>query len=298
MRHASTKPKIHIRTAHNTDRKAIFKFCRKTWSWGDYIPRVWNQWLKDKNSRVFIATINKKPVGIMHLSIDKPQEIWLSGARTDPKYRRIGIATALTKKCLNYAAKKGAKTARLVTGSENTAAQTVLQQLGFQPAAEFTEMENENITPEQSNGSSWAEPQQTAAIWNFLSSSKIYQKSAGTYTVIFHWFSLERKDLERFVQEHKTIVSTTKKGKINGLVLVDDITAREWQPHTIQTCYIDGRHNTTLDMLKFLKNHCHTTKIKKIYGFTCNHKPTTTAMEKLGFKHENSTEILYIKNLP
>lgn len=83
------------------------------------------------------------PVGIAHLSIDKPHEIWLSGARTDPKFRRMGVATAITKKCLEYAKKKGAKVARLVTESDNIAARTLVQKLGFKQIAEFAEMKTE-----------------------------------------------------------------------------------------------------------------------------------------------------------
>jgi hypothetical protein len=37
--------------------------------------------------------------------------------------------------------------------------------------------------------------------------------------------------------------------------------------------------------------------IKRIYGFTCNHKPITTALEKLGFQPSENTEIVYEKTI-
>jgi hypothetical protein len=82
MQNQYEKAKISVRKARNSDREAVFKFCEKTWSWGDFIPKVWDKWLKEKNSRVFVATINGVPVGISHLSIDKPHEVWLSGEQT------------------------------------------------------------------------------------------------------------------------------------------------------------------------------------------------------------------------
>ena len=127
MKSGNVKPKIYVRKARGSDREAVFKFCMKTWSWGDYIPKVWDKWLKEKNGRAFVATIDEASVGISHLSIDKPHEVWLSGARTDPNYRRMGVATAITKKCLEYAKHKGAKVARLTTESDNIAAQTVIK---------------------------------------------------------------------------------------------------------------------------------------------------------------------------
>ena len=297
MENRKLDSKIHVRKARPSDRDAVFKFCMKTWSWGDYIPKVWDKWLKEKNGRAFVATIDEVPVGISHLSIDKPHEVWLSGARTDPNYRRMGIATAITKKCLEYAKRKAAKVARLVTESDNIAAQTVAQKLGFKPIAEFVEMTTENITEENSKNSRWAEETDTNAIWGYLQTSETYRKAAGLYTVIFHWFSLKKEDLKRFIEQRKTILHLSETSKIDGIMLIDNITAQEWHENTIQTCYIDGNHTAVLDMIKFLKSHCHALDIKKIYGFTCNHKPITTALEKLGFEQPDSIEIIYEKKI-
>jgi RimJ/RimL family protein N-acetyltransferase len=297
MKSSKSTPKIHVRKARASDREAVFKFCKKTWSWGDYIPKVWDKWLKEKNGRVFIATIDRVAVGISHLSMDKPHEVWLSGARTDPNYRRMGIATAITKKCLEYAKRKGAKVVRLTTESDNIAAQTVIKKLGFKPISEFTEMTTEKITEENSKNSKWAEKTDTNAIWDYLQTSETNRKAAGLYTVIFHWFSLEKEDLKRFIEQRKAILHLSETSKIDGIILIDDITAQEWHENTIQTCYIDGDHTVVLHMIRFLKSHCHALGIKKIYGFTCNHKPITTALEKLGFEQSDSIEIIYEKKI-
>ena len=297
MENRKLDSKIYVRKARPSDRETVFKFCEKTWSWGDYIPKVWDKWLKEKNGRVFVATIDRVPVGISHLSIDKPHEVWLGGARTDPNYRRIGVATAITKKCLEYAKQKAAKVARLVTESDNIAAQTVAQKLGFKPISEFTEMTTEKITEENSKNSKWAEKTDTNAIRDYLQTSETYRKAAGLYTVIFHWFSLEKEDLKRFIEQRKAILHLSAKGEIDGLTLIDDATAREWHENTMQTCMIDGNYNATFDMIKFFKSHCHALGVKKIYGFTCNHKPITTALEKLGFEQPDSIEIIYEKKI-
>jgi RimJ/RimL family protein N-acetyltransferase len=295
MQNQKINAKISVRKARNSDREAVFKFCEKTWSWGDYIPKVWDKWLKEKNGRVFVATIDNVPVGIFHLSIDKPHEVWLSGARTDPKYRRMGVATAMTRKCLEYAKNKGAKVARLVTETDNEAAMALLQKLEFKQIAEFVEMTTEKITKENSKNSRWAEENETEAIWNYLQKSKVYRKAAGLYTVLFHWFSLEKSDIERFIKQRKAILHINEEDRIDGLMLMEDATSREWRKNTIQTCYIDG--DSVLDMIKFLKSHCYTMGIKRIYGFTCNHKPIITALERLDFEPPDTTEVVYEKRI-
>lgn len=291
------KTRIYVRKARDSDRDAVFRFCEKTWSWGDYVPKVWDRWLKEENGRVFVATINGMPVGISHLSIDKSHEVWLSGARTDSNYRRMGVATAITNKCLEYAKRKGAKIARLVTGSDNIAARAVLQKLEFKPIAEFVEMITEDIILERSKKSRWTEKNQTGAIWNYLQNSETYNNAAGLYTILYHWFSLEKEDLKRFVEEQKAIVHENEKGEVDGLTLIDNATAREWHENTMQTCYIDGDYNAALDMTRFLRSYCYGSGVKKIYGFTCNHKPIITALEELGLELPDSVEIVYEKRL-
>lgn len=229
--------------------------------------------------------------------MDKPHEAWLRGARTDPNYRRKGVATAITRKCLEYARKKGTKVVRLVTESDNKAAQAVLQRLGFKPVAEFVKMENERITTENVEAARWAAKNDVETLWDYLQSSETYRKAAGLYTMLYHWFSLEKEDLARFVKEQKAILHEKEKGETDGLTLIEDATAREWREDTIQTCYIDGNHNAALDMIKFLKNHCKNIGVKKIYGFTCNHKLIITALEKLGFRPPDSIEIVYERKI-
>jgi len=78
------------------------------------------------------------------------------------------VITAITKKCLEFAAEKGAKKARLVTGSTNVPAQKVLEKLGFKSVATFLEWECENFEAEKSKFSSWAENSDLDKIWLYL----------------------------------------------------------------------------------------------------------------------------------
>ena len=297
MEGGKAKLQVFVREALESDREAVFEFCRQTWSWGDYIPHVWDKWLKEPNGKVFVAVVGGVPVGIQHITVDKAGEAWLSGARTAPQYRRMGVATAITMKCLEYAKSKGVKVARLVTEAVNTAAVAAVQRMGFKPVAEFIEMELEKPTSEESADSFWANTSQLEAVWRFLQTSEVYLRAAGLYTVLYHWYSLDRLDLERFIEQRKAIVHVDGNGAVCGLILVDDAVASEWRENAVQTCYVDGDFEAVLDMAKFLKAYCHQQGVEKIYGFTCNHPPITEALEKLGFKKPETTAIVFQKSL-
>ena len=291
------KPKILVRKARSSDRERVFDFCQKTFPWGDYLPRFWDSWLKDETGRLFVATINEVPVGIMRLSIDKPREAWLRAARTDPDCRRIGIATALTSKCLEYARRKGVRTVRLETQSDNLAAQGVLKKLGFEPVAEFVHMRLKNIVAEESHNSKWADKTQTEAIWNYMQLSEVFCQTARLYTIIFHYFSLGKHELKQFVKRRKAITHENKTGEIDGVLLIDDTMKREWHENTIQTSYVDGNHESVSEMATFLKNHAHTEGIKKIHAFAINSKPIRRAFEEIGFVPEDTIDIIYAKKI-
>ena len=38
-----------IRDAHNLDRISVLKFCKDTFTWGDYVDKVWDFWLSEGN---------------------------------------------------------------------------------------------------------------------------------------------------------------------------------------------------------------------------------------------------------
>jgi ribosomal protein S18 acetylase RimI-like enzyme len=298
MNGAKAKLQIHVREARDSDREAVFEFCRKTWSWGDYIPHVWDKWLREANGKIFVAASDdEKPIGISHITIDKPGEAWLSGARTAPNYRRMGVATAITMKCLEYAKSMGVKVARLVTESDNKAAVAAVQKIGFKPVAEFLEMELEGVSKAESLSSSWASASQLETVWRYLQSSEVYRLSSGLYTLLYHWYSLDRHDLERFIEQRKAIVYGGGGGAVCGLMLVDDAVASEWHENSIQTCYIDGDFEAALDMTKFLLAYCQEKGIEKVYGFTCNHPPIVEALERLGFKKPEIKAIVFEKHL-
>jgi len=227
----------------------------------------------------------------------KPGEAWLEAARTDPNYRRKGVATVITKECFKFAVQKGAKLVRLVTSSDNTATLRVLRKLGFKLVSEFVKMTCEKMEAEKSEKTKWVKVRDEKEIWEFLRKSKCYTKSAGSFTILYVWTSLQREDLKKFLAEKKTIIYKDENA-VSGLMLIDDGVSREWSENSVQTCYADGTQEAVLDMIRFLKGYCRESGIKKIYGFTCDHKPITSAFDIMGFERDKLTCIyLFEKRL-
>ena len=82
---------MKIRNATSFDKNSVMKFCKHTFSWGDYIDKVWSSWLEEGNLFLFEKEL---PIGICHAFYFKNQ-IWIEGIRIDPNFRRQMVASKL-----------------------------------------------------------------------------------------------------------------------------------------------------------------------------------------------------------
>jgi len=94
---------LDIRVALPQDKETVLEFCRHTWDWGDYIPRVWDTWLTDPKGRLVVALIDDQPVAMAQVTMLAPDEAWLQGFRVASAHRSQGIATELGQHCIKFA---------------------------------------------------------------------------------------------------------------------------------------------------------------------------------------------------
>jgi GNAT superfamily N-acetyltransferase len=291
------KSQLTIRPSQHKDKPDITRFCHHTFDWGDYIPDVWDGWMKDRDAQLFTALINNRPVGLMRVSMAKAGETWLQAARTHPEYRRRGVATALTRACLRWARKRGAEVARLATQSDNRSAQQTLRHLAFNQISDFLVMKCPRLTPQTVQHSRWAKPADMEAVWNLLLRSATYRQAAGLYTIVFTYFSLDKQDLTEFVHTERAVIHETN-DVIDGLTLVDDTPRQVWpEENPLQTCYVDGNQQAIMDMMRFVENYAWKQAFRKLYAFACNTSLIATALTKTGFTEESTTELIYEKRL-
>jgi GNAT superfamily N-acetyltransferase len=130
-------PQLETRLARPEDKAAVLAFCARTWEWGDYLPEVWEDWLVDPAGRLLVATLDERPVAVMHVRMVAPQEGWLEGMRVDPTVRGQGIARALSARGREEARALGATVVRLATHSDNNVAQHASERDHFERVGTF-----------------------------------------------------------------------------------------------------------------------------------------------------------------
>lgn len=154
---------IQIRRARRTDKRIVLDFCRHTFGrWGDYLPEVWDEWIKDRKGIFFVAALGnsrpsrrpldsargarsrvtagaQRPVGVGKITVQRPGEIWLEGLRVDPKYRGHHIGRAIQDWSWKWALSRKPKFIRYATGSYNRISQHLGMSMGMRLIAGFDE---------------------------------------------------------------------------------------------------------------------------------------------------------------
>ncbi|HME18524.1 MAG TPA: GNAT family N-acetyltransferase [Nitrososphaerales archaeon] len=127
--------KVEIREARPSDKKPLMDFIKDVWEGHDYIPRVWDGWLRDKGSKMFVVLADGLQVGMNRVRFLEDGSAWFEGARVHPQFRGMGLATALGERSMRVAGRKGVDVYRLTSGTWNKEAHRQIARMGFKEAA-------------------------------------------------------------------------------------------------------------------------------------------------------------------
>ncbi len=129
---------LQIRAAQEADHTAVLNFTATTWEHGDYIERVWEEWLHDSAGELLVGTLADEPVALLRVSMLAAGVAWLEGLRVAAPQRRAGIGQAMMQHGIALAQHAGAHTVRLFTDSENTRMQRLATRQGMRPVLDVT----------------------------------------------------------------------------------------------------------------------------------------------------------------
>ncbi len=127
-----------VRRARVSDRAPLMAFLKGIWGGHDYIPYVWDEWVKDRVNPMFVVEVDGTPVGMNRLRFLEDGSAWFEGVRVHPAQRGKGLATMLGENSMRVAKKRGATEFKLTSGSRNKAAHRQIARLGFVEVARFS----------------------------------------------------------------------------------------------------------------------------------------------------------------
>jgi N-acetylglutamate synthase-like GNAT family acetyltransferase len=127
-----------VRKARSSDKEPLMSFIKDVWGGHDYIPRVWDQWIKDTRNKMFVVEVDGKPVGMNRIRFLEDGSAWFEGARIHPDYRGRGLASMLGENSMMMARRSGIRVFRLTSGSRNHTAHRQIARISFREIARFS----------------------------------------------------------------------------------------------------------------------------------------------------------------
>lgn len=263
-----TTTKFRVATVHDKD--YVLDLCKNTFSWGDYIDRVWDIWIREPDSIFLVAVVNEnnieKPVAISH-AILIPEKIgWIEGIRVDPKYRSQKLATNISLHMLDYARKNGALYSSAIVSIKNEASKGLMEKLGFKVISTWSYLSIKPIVVPALNNFiinksaiKVANLNEYKSVLNFLNQSETFKASGKKFVNSWRWHDLTEDRLRMMINNKQVIILVNnddddsnnqekEENKIRGIAIIDE--EGYWNNQNIlQFIYIEADSDELLVLL-------------------------------------------------
>jgi ribosomal protein S18 acetylase RimI-like enzyme len=281
---------VKIRPAKRSDREEVLSFCVNTFSWGDYIDRVWDYWYR--KGRLLVMEDGGRKIAMSHVELcPDGRSMWLEGVRVHPDYRKSGIATRLVEKMLEYGRQSGAREASAIVDVTNVASQRMVEKNGFQAKSRWAYYITGGTPKRKKSSARLATSVELEKIWQYLQDSEIYSLSAKRYVKSWHWYALDKKALRNFIKE-KSVVLTGR--PIDGVAIINR--SGYWdKKNVLQIVYLDAAStNSVHNLVSFATNIYLDGRFDELQLVCHDSKRLTSFVEKSMIKDEEQF-LLYIK---
>ncbi len=139
---SDSDPPIEIRRATHDDYEAVADFTSDIWPerGGDYIPRIYHDWLEDEpgqGKKTFLATVDGEAAGIVQGVMLSEDEAWFQGMRVAADHRRRGVSSSLNEATFEWGREQGATVGRVMVFSWNAVSLGAARASGYEPVTEF-----------------------------------------------------------------------------------------------------------------------------------------------------------------
>jgi len=222
--------KLRIREANDSDKIPILKFCKNTFSWGDYVEHVWDYWMSEGH---LLLAQKLDPVGICH-AFCSDNQIWIEGIRIEPNSRRQNIASELVKHAEIIGLEKNLSFSYMLIDTENTISISMAQSLNYEI---FQTWNFYTIEPRNNPNH------------NVTFDKSISTKSYSHYVQSWRWLPIDDKTLESFYEQNRIVNS-----------LIDDknsiaiITESDHFDRTLIVTLFSNSDESIREILSYLQN--------------------------------------------
>jgi GNAT superfamily N-acetyltransferase len=282
LKHAidsSEKPmrdEVKIRKAVRADKRLALEISKNLWGGHDYLPEVWDDWVKDPKSRLITATVNGKAVGVAHASLQTPYIAWLEGVRVHERYRGFGIAGKLNNALVDWARRKGARVARLSTHINNRASRNHLEKIGFPVMQTFQRLDSTKGLRTKPAGVT-APRRPAKRLWNWLRTRPNFAENHAMYSDGWTCHALTHQVLTNLMGRGRVLV-TSRNGEPSSCCIFLD------EEKILIMGFLAGDRSEVAKLIRMLRFLKFQKKREKLRVLLPSRSTLVRMLERSGFK--------------
>jgi hypothetical protein len=222
--------KLRIREANNLDKISVLKFCKNTFSWGDYVEQVWNFWISE--GHLFLGQ-KPEPVGICHAFYSDDQ-VWIEGIRIESTFRRQNVASELVKHAEIIGLAKNLSFSYMLIDTENSVSISMARSLNYEL---FQTWNFYSIEPRNNSN------------YNVTFEKSINSKSFPHYVQSWRWLPIDDVTLKSFYEQNRIVNSS-----IDNKNSIAIITESKHFDRTLIVTLFSNSDESVCEILSFLQN--------------------------------------------
>lgn len=268
---------VVCRPALPLDTAQVMELCSHIWDGGDYIPKVWSEWLADPNGLLGVAELKGRVAGVFKLTKFQDKEWYMEGLRVHPDFQGKGIAAHIHEYVIETWRRMGSGVVRLVTHSENVKVHRMCERSGFNRIAEFIPYQTSSLQ-ESSSSFTFVKNDETHKALDLVLNSPAHALSAGLINLGWVFADPRPKHLEEVIGSKHAWWWRQGAGFIS---ISEDDEAGEREP-CIQliACSIEALTDLLVDYRRLMGDIGY-----KTAGWVAPNKPEAlSCIEKAGFK--------------
>jgi GNAT superfamily N-acetyltransferase len=251
---------LKIREANDSDKISVLKFCKNTFSWGDYVEHVWNFWLSE--GHLFLGE-HDFPVGICHAFYSHDQ-IWIEGIRVDPNFRRQNIASKLVRHAEIIGKEKNLSFSYMLIDTDNSTSLSMANSLNYEI---FQTWNFYSLEPKTNLNHK--------VMFEKSLDSKLYSQ----YVKSWRWLPIDNDALKSFYAKNHIVKSCI--GVNDSVGILND---SEHFDKTLIVTLFSNSDNSVLEILSFLQNFGTEKNYERIQILTREKLPNFDSLEyKISF---------------
>lgn len=233
-----------FRKARMEDKENILNISKTVWDGEDYLPNIYEKWVKDKKGEFTIAELDGDVIGCAKFTALRDNEYWLEGIRVNEKYRGLGIGKKITSYYLDKAKNTGYKSLALSTYIENYESIKIIEKFGFENTTKF-KLYYHDTNEQLMNSKVYERVDNFDQVRYILSSNELSKRNG---YLAFDWtFVKATEDLLKELIEDGSVYMLKNDGEIKSTIILSDKMSKS---NELSVNYIDG-DNYILDGFKF-----------------------------------------------